>query len=309
MPIDRSTILRGPAIITYNGATFYSKGDITVELGLETFAVDTAAFGKVDERVTDRITKVRFTPDGQFEGLGVLWPYGSAAIGSSIFGATDVPLVIQTIADGKAITFNAAALTKMPDLELGATKTMLGEVEFTCLGTNNEAWTATSNLVSIAANAFADTSFSVAAILTQAYTGAWGGASPWSAITTSDGWKVGFSLGLTSVTTDADGMVDMTLESLEVTASCTPLGITEANLVAALKLQGSGATRGRSLASGSSDLVLTGTGAVITLKGAQLKTGPMQFGRGALRVGELNWIATKTFSSGAPLPLFSVATS
>lgn len=309
MPIDRSTILRGPAIVTYNGATFYSKGDITVELGLETFVIDTSAFGKVDERVQDRIARVRFTPDGQFESLGVLWPYGATSIGSSIFGASDTPLVIQTISDGKAITFSAAALTKMPDLELGATKTMLGEIEFTCLGANNEAWTVADNLLAIASNAFADTSFSVAAILTQAYTGVWGASAPWNSISTSDGWRVAFNLGLTPVTTDADGVVDMTLESLEVTATCVPLGITEAQLAAALKLQGSGATRGRSLASGASDLVLTGTGAVITVKGAQLKSGPMQFGRGALRVGELGWIATKTFSGGSPLPLFTVATS
>src|SRR5690606_2508670 len=119
--------------------------------------------------------------------LGVLWPYASATIGASVFGATDKPLVIQTV-DGKQITYAAAAVTRMPSLSLSATRQIHGEVEFTCLGTNNEAWTATGNLVEVASVAFADTGFDPAAIITQPYTGAWGVSAPWSSIKTKEGW-------------------------------------------------------------------------------------------------------------------------
>lgn len=307
MPVSRTTILRGPAVVTFNGATLYSKTDIELELGLETFLVDTSIHGKVDERVIQRVTRVRFTPDGQFESQSVIWPYGAMALGASVFTGTDLPLVIKTVA-GKTLTFAAAAITRMPSLLLGATRTMLGDIEFTCLGTDNEAWTVADNLVEVGTAAFSDATFAPSSIVTQPYTGAWG-SSPWNSISTQDGWTVDFDLQLAPVTTDADGLVDMTFQSLAVTARCRPLGITEADLVTALRLQGSGNARGRSLQLNSNDLVITGTGAVITVKSAQIKSGPMMFGSGALRIGELTWVATRKFTAGVADTLFTVATS
>lgn len=308
MPIARTSIIRGPAVVQFDSASFFSKGDIELELGLETFDVETSAHGKVDERVVERVTKVRFTPAGEFENLGVLWPYGAAVIGSSIFGATDKPLVIQTLA-GKQLTFAAAAVTKMPSLILSATKTLLGDVEFTCLGTDNEAWTETDNLVAIASVAYADTTFAPASIITQPYAAAWGASSPWDAIKTFDGWTVDFDAGFEPVRTDTDGIIDMTFSALSVGASCQPVGITEQQMIDALKVQGAGNARGRSMQANSNDLVITGTGVVVTVKKAQFKTGPMSFGPRSPRVGTVQWIATRPFSSGAAGALFTVATS
>lgn len=304
----RASIIRGPAIVTFNGATYYSKGDINLAVGLETFAVETALHGKVDERVIERVSKVTFTPDGQWESLGVTWPYGAMNLGDSVFGATDLPLVIKTQA-GKTLTFACAAITKMPSIMLGATKTLLGDIEFTCLGTENEAWTETDNLVAVGTAAFSDTTFSSSSIITQPYTGAWGGSAPWSSIRTFDGWQVDFDLQLTPITTDGDGIVDMTFAGLAVNAKCSPLGVTEANVIDALRLQGAGNARGRSLNANSNDLVITGTGVVVTVKAAQLKNGPLIFGAGARRVGELEWVATRQFTLGVASPLFTVATS
>ncbi len=304
----RSSILRGPAVVTFNGATLYSKGDITLTMELQTFNVDTAIHGKVDERVSDRVTRISFTPDGQFESQSVIWPYASMSLGASVFGSTDLPLVIKTV-EGKTLTFKAAAITKMPSLVLASTKTMLGDIEFTCIGQENTTWTTDSSLVTVASAAFSDTTFAPSSILTQPYTGAWGASSPWSSISTMDGWQVDFDLQLEPVVTDADGLVDMTFASLEVSAKCRPLGILETDVINALRIQGVGNARGRSLQLNSNDLVITGTGAVITVKSAQLKSGPQMFGAGQLRIGELVWVATRKFTAGVASPLFSVATS
>lgn len=306
MPLTRSSIVRGPAVVTFNGATLYSKGDISLELGVETFEVATALHGKVDERVVTRVARVRFTPDGQYESLGVVWPYGAMNLGDSVFGATDLPLVIKT-KDGKTLTFAAAAVTRMPSLNLGATKTILGDIEFTCLGADNTAWTAANSLVTTATAAFSDTTFDPASIVTQPYTGVWGVSAPWSSIATFDGWTVDFDLQMAPVTTDAEGIVDMTFQSLAVTAKCRPVGVTEANVIAALKLQDTGNARGRSLQTGSNDLVISNTGVTVTVKSAQLKAGPLLFGSGTPRVGELTWVATRKFTAGAASPLFTVA--
>lgn len=308
MPLNRTSILRGPAIVQFNGASFYSRDDIAVEVGLETFAVSTSLHGKVDDRVSDRVAKVKFTPSGEWEALGVLWPYATAIIGSSVFGDTDKPLVIHT-ADGKRIQFSSAAVTGMPSINLSATKQIHGDVEFTCLGKDNESWTATGNLVAVTSVAFADTGFNPADIITQPYLGAWGVTSPWNTIKTKDGWVVEYDLQLEPVMVDEDGTVDYTFGSLAVKASCTPLGITEQNFFDALRLQGAGNARGRSLQANSTDLVISGTGVSITLKSAQLKTGGMAFGPTAERIDKCEWVSTRKFISGVAQPLFVVATS
>jgi hypothetical protein len=155
--------------------------------------------------------------------------------------------------------------------------------------------------------AFSDTSFDPASIITQPYTGVWGVSAPWSSITTFDGWQVDFDLSLNPITTDGDGIVDMTFASLAVTAKCRPIGITETQLITALGLQGGGNARGRSLQTGSSDLVISNTGVTVTVKSAQLKSGPMAFGSGTPRIGELTWVATRKFAAGVASPLFTVA--
>ncbi len=307
MAIDRSTIIRGPAIVTFNGGTFYSKDDIKVEMGLETFNIDSSAYGKIDERAKERVAKVSFTPVGEYEHLSVLWPYGASTIGASLFTGTDLPLVIKTLA-GKTITFSAAAVTKMPDVICSAVKTLIGQVEFTCLGHNNEAWTATDNLVAAATASFTDTGLSSANIITQPYVLAWG-AAPFDSFQTLEGVVVNFNLGTEPVTTDSDGIVDMTFKDLSVSAKCRPLGITEAQLITAMKFQGTSNTRGKSLNTGSSPLVITGTGVVITVKGAAMKMAPMEFGAATPRVGEVEFIATRTVTSGVVASLFTVATS
>lgn len=308
MAIDRSTILRGPAVVQFDGASYFTKGDVQVDISVSTFDVATSAHGKVDQRVDDRVCRVRFTPAGEIENLGVTWPYGSMVLGTSIFTGTDKPLVVHTLA-GRKLTFSAAAITRMPGLRLAATSTIHGEMEFTCLGANNEAWTEADNLVAIADTAYSDATFAPASIVTQPYTGVWGGSAPWSTIKTFDGWTVDFDLGLSPVTTDADGVVDMMFSDLTVRATCKPQGVTESELIAALKVQGSGATRGRSLQANSNDLVLTGTGLIVTLKSAQISAGSMAFSPTSPRMQDVTWIATRPFATGVAGALFTLATS
>jgi hypothetical protein len=306
MPITRSSILRGPAVIIFGGSTFYAKDDIQLDMSLGTFDVVTSMHGKVDERVSSRFSKIRFTPAGEWEALSVLWPYGSSNIGDSVFGGTDVPLVIQT-RDGKRLTFSAAAVTQMPDIDLSAGRTLIGPVEITAIGADNTDWTGATSLVAVSSIAFSDTTFASANIKTQPYTAAWGGSSPWSSFVSMDGFKVNFDLSLADVETDSDGLVDKTISNLGVRCRCRPMGITEAQLISALGLQSTGNSRGRSLNAGSNSLVITGTGVSVTLAGAQMKGGGMQFGPQTPRIGEVEFVATRTFSSGVANALFTLS--
>ena len=307
MPLSRSSILRGPAVITFNGATFYSKDDIKLITELDTFDIEISAFGKIDERVRNRKITVSFTPSGAWTDLATLFPYAAMPVGSSLF-PTDNPLVIQTLA-GSVLSFAAAAITKMPGIFLSAHKTLLGQLEFTCIGRDNTPWNFADSAFAAGNNAFSDTGFVQSGVITQAYTVAWGVVPPWSALSTQDGVAIEFDLGLARVETDAEGLVDMTFEKLAAGAKMKPLGLTESQVLAALALQANGAVRGRSLNTGGQPLAINGvSGAVnVLLNGANLKTAHQLFSATALRIDEIAFVATRNFSTGAPSPLFTVS--
>ncbi len=309
MSISRTTIIRGPAIITYDSVVMYTEDDIILTPGLTTFDVPTSMFGKADVRLDDIVTEVTFKPVGNWGYRSVLYPHANPTIGSSLFGATDKDLTIQTLA-GQLLTWKAAAITKMPDLTLSANKTMFGSATFVCIGANNTAWTDDAKRAVVAANDFSDVSFDPADILTQPYSLAWGAVSPWDAIETESGVVMTFELAAQPVTTDSEGTIDMTIEGVEVTAKLTPVGISEAQLLALLKIQGTGVTRGASLLTlNSNDLVASGTGVHVTLYDSVPTEGPFRFGRTVLRTGEIAFKGIRDYSSGAGGALFRLDTA
>jgi hypothetical protein len=118
MAVNNATILGGPALVQFKGATFYSKGNITLTNNKQTFNIDTDRFGKVDERVSDEELKVSFEPAGEFENLSVLWPYASTALGSLITPQSQAVSALNTTSDqltvtGHGLSTGAAVLVHM----------------------------------------------------------------------------------------------------------------------------------------------------------------------------------------------------
>jgi hypothetical protein len=73
--------LAGPAVITFKGAIFASKGDIKLELANDTFEVMVDAYGKVDERSDKKVASLKFDPIGDWANLAVLFPAALQVIG------------------------------------------------------------------------------------------------------------------------------------------------------------------------------------------------------------------------------------
>jgi len=304
MTIARASIIRGPAMITHRGLSLYTQGDITVTPNIELFDVLTSIWGKVDRRRADIIVDIEFTPVGEWEGLSTLYPHMTPSIGSSIFGA-DEGVVINSVA-GQKITFNAGAITKLPNLVFSAVKPLLGPMKITAIGTDDEAWTETDHRATVAAEAFAGAGFDPAAVKTQAYSVVWGGDAPWNDLETEEGVSVEFDMAIQPVKIDSAGTVDMTLESLDVTAKFTPVGVSEAELIEFLSMQGAGVVRGSSLLDASHDLVISGTGVYAAIYNAAPGAGPLRFGRSVLRAGEVVMHACRKFTDGVPQALFFV---
>lgn len=311
--MDRTTIVAGPAIVQFNSQTFYSEGDIVATPTVARFDITTSMFGKVDERLDTVVWEISFTPTGQnFQTAAIaatLWPYLNPTIGSSLFGATDKNIVIHSLA-GQLLTFKAGCITGMPDIILSAGKPPVGQVTMHAIGANDTEMSDAAKFFTASSTAFTDASFDPADILTLPYLAALTGASsPWDAIDTEEGWTVSFDVAYDTIKTDAYGISDYRLQSVGVMAKCKPLGVTEAQIVALLHVQGAGVRRGMSLLDNAADLVIQDSAATVanpkvTIKNAHAVEAGYQFGNGAtLRHGELGFTAIRSFTAGAAGPL------
>lgn len=302
MATSRTSILRGPGSVTYGGQTFYDADGITADVETTTQDVPSSVSGTLDTIKTDATGKVTFTPCGQLSAdlLALLFPYGSASIGASACGGTDRPLVVHSVG-GTKVTFLNAVLSKMPELRLSPVKTSFGAAEFSAALALGKAPGEASSFYSSEAATYGLGAPDPAGITGIQYSATLG--SGFSITDTLDGWTVTPEVTLEPVTTDLLGTVDWTIASIGCTATCTPLGLTESQILAKLPI---GTGRGASLA-GTDDLVITGTdGLTVTLKNASVVRGPLQWGNTALRAGELQFRAHRAFSQGVAGALFTV---
>jgi hypothetical protein len=77
-----ATIIGGPCIMNYRGATLRSKNDVRLNLALATFPIETSLLGQVDVRLREVSGEISFVPDGEWTNLSVLWPYMNTPFGS-----------------------------------------------------------------------------------------------------------------------------------------------------------------------------------------------------------------------------------
>lgn len=309
MPITRASIIGGPAKVVFSGGTFFSKGDISLVTDTQTIDVESAVHGKIDERAVNINTEVSFEPVGEWENLAVLWPYQTPTTltGKSIFTASDVPLVITGV-DGAIYTLAAAAVSRMPDIHIGADKSAIGPVTFAAVRPNADvSWATGAAPLAITSGAYSDATFGQAAIAIGPSTAAWGAVAGFTALETAAGWDIVFETGIGDVSTDAGGVCDKKLTRVGVMAKCVPVGPTAAQILAAAKL--TGLARGYSMNAQNAgvDLVITGTGLTVTVKAAGLKTSGYKFGSTILRNGEIGFVGTIGFAIGVPAALVVLA--
>ena len=145
-----------------------------------------------EQRIIDATVKVKFVPCGEWESLAVLFPYAATVPGTSIFTGSDVPLTIESLTSDKdKVVVKAAAVTKCPDIILGAKETLFGEVEFTGVPADDTEWDDADRLLAVTTNGAAPSAsgFATASIITQGYTAA--GANLGS-FETYDGFRITF---------------------------------------------------------------------------------------------------------------------
>ncbi len=232
MPINRSSLTRSPAIVTWNGATFFTRDDIAVRHLAEYLDVMTSMYGRIDRAKKDLIIKIPLNLWSAWENLSLLFP-GSAlnpGNGASLYGTSDVPLVIQA-KNNDRITYANAQLTKLADLHLGVDGELFSaSVEFTALLANNANPEDAGSCFTIDTNTYADGAFAKTNFKKGRASAAWGSVTGFTAIVPQKGFNVAWEYELKPVVVDGLGTVDMTVDNFAAAARCIPIQPTLAQL-------------------------------------------------------------------------------
>lgn len=296
---SRTAIVRGPCKIGFDTATFYSKGGVTLTMTNATFDKETDAYGVVSKSKTDFQIVVEFEPVGEIEDLAKLFPYGNTAMGASIYGNADKALTI-TAADA-TYTINNAAVTQMPSIRCSANNTAFGTVQFTGLLDLGGDPSVLADYYAVAGGASIGTDFDPAKIITAPYTGSFGEIGGFFS---EAGFEISFDLSLNPVVVDGIGTVDMSLQNLGATVTCIPTGLAENSFDGYF----GSLDAGEDLAVDSLNISTETVGGLrFICAGAQLIDLQKRFSPTDNRLGQLTLAAKRTFSTGAPVALFTVA--
>lgn len=311
--MNRTDIKKTPGRILFSGVSLFAKLGTAIEAKLisEMFAVGTDVAGELDQRQKEAYYRVTITPDGRLTApiAAMLWPRGNPTMGAALFTNTDVPLVVHA-SDASLETFAAAALEEMPALKFSSVESLVGPATFLCLRKNNVDWDAANSLLTQAdtGGSLADAGFAPSGIITQPYLASWGAKTGFVDMDTIDGFNVEFQISYSDDMTDRQGLVNRRLKTVTARVRCNPVGPTRQQIMSALEIQGTGTGRGVSRQANSADLLITGDDGTnyFKLKNAILTDKVQRWGSEQLRIGDVAWVATRTFSSGTPSALFEV---
>jgi hypothetical protein len=309
MSIVRNT---GPAIVQLNGVSYYFKTGLKIQVKRNNVNIDVDAFGTIAKAQSGTVVTLTGTPAGAIRAadLAATFPYTPRMIGSSVFGSTDAPLIVQTITDGQQITWSRGAITKHPGILLSATKGTLykGDMTFTCLMASTFTPTSTTAFKSIATAAFTDTTFDPQTVRMAQYIATWGTSSPYNSMFAQDGFDITFDLKTDNIEVDGLGVIDMTIKSMEGMVKFKPASLTEAQIDTLVDLQGTGGlVPGAVLADSGHNLVIASSLLTVTMIQTGATDYDLLYQSGKLRAGEVAFVNSLTFTTGVPNPIFTFA--
>lgn len=311
MSLTRSQLARSIANVTWNGATLYLSDRSDLNLVFEpTFdSIGTGSHGRIDEVVKSRVYKIPLTLWGGWESLSVIFPsfLTNPVMGDSVFGSSDLPLVVQA-KSGKKITFANAQITKLGDLFLGVdAEIWAAAVEMTAIiadGANPED---SGAYYTIGTGTYSVSGFTRGNYNRQRWTGAWGAITGWTSFVAQKGIKVNWSCDLQPLAVDGYDVRDFTVgpKTVMASASFIPIGPTDAQVKSNAF---SDATALGALASSkAAALVLTGGSNSVTLNQAFLAKHQESFGATPLIVNECTFRTVRGLTSGAATAVAAVA--
>ena len=317
--IVQPLIIVGPAIVVWNGYSYYFESGVKSQYERETFDISDDFAGDLDTRHKSAKTVISGKPVGMVKylttssGISAMMPYKPSQVGSSILGTTGSPLsvVIHTqfggaSNTGQTITYVRGGMTKLPTINLGSQKTLYGDIEFTCIGNPVTAALTSGAWQAIADSAFADTTYDDSQIITDIYTAGWG-SSPYAAIGSHNGFEIDVPLKINEIRSDDYGITDLIIDSLSpATCKFAPSSLTEAQLWTMLNAQGSSVIQpGMSLGNAAQALTIGGTGngahtLAVSIANAGPKSAGFTYDKKNNRIQEIMFTSRRTWTAGVP---------
>lgn len=304
--MPQPTVIQGPAFVLQNGYAFYVQGDVRIRYEYETWNPSVATGGKLGERLKSKRAIVSFTPAGMYTAGTALkyWPFTQASIGVSIFTGALVSCAVIPMT-GNKVTFARSGVSKLSSMKLSALATLWGPMEITCLGDPAVAPTSAAYFQAIAA-ATTDSTFNETQVLSPRYTATFGvvfaGEEPDEA-----GFEIEPVLDLVEMPTANYGVIDIIVESVGLRAKFKPLGRTEAQIATLIKLQDATALQPGDPIGTADDLIIAGTGLSFTAKKMGAMSAELVYGTGQFRQGEVAFVNKRSWTAGAPDPLWTFA--
>ena len=299
-PFTRANLGRGTALVSFNGHTFFTRDDITAELGPEWKEVLCSMYGVVDKTIGDRVYKVPLRLWGAWENLTDLFPAAvmTPVIDSSLLSpSADVTLTIWA-RNGDKLVYANACVTKVANLYLGVDSDLFAaDVEFTCIVANAANPEDANAYFTLSNTALTESAFAKTAFKKVRWTGAWGALTGFTSFVGQKGFSINWQMETRPIAVDGYGTRDLALTKFVGGCTCIPIVPTLAQLEAQAAAQG--VAFGALLSAKSGDLTITGNGGgSVVLKNAGIIKHGYKFGVEPLRIGETTWETTRGFTLG-----------
>ena len=339
-------IYSGPGKVYFNSKSFHAQGEngqVKLTLEQKTAPVAQAEVGRASETFEDVNAKVSVTPFDDYSLIPTLFPLNlgvTQSVGAGLLKvgayahdasfvtsgvtatAAKVPLVIWC-ADGSEYSLVRAAITKHPDIMLGASTPLFGSCEMTCIGDTAllpgaSTYLFGANPVSglldygTAAVADPDATFGWTNFIRERWTGAYGtiaagtvtGLTGFTVLESEDSWTISVNAKYSPIHVQKI-LKHMKLDSVEVVAKCKLVGPTHTQLLATLLARASGSR----MANQTYGLQLTSaSGKKVTLNNCEVKGAGITTGGTNVRSGEIGFVSAYTFTvPGTTDPILTFA--
>lgn len=310
--MDTRVISEGPAVVAFNGQNYYTEGTITLTPDLKLREKISAYYGPVDQRVTDKLFTLSFTPFGEMNASAdKYFPFAAADIGKLVAPAEDTPIEIYA-STGEKITFPAGCITKCPQLLLATDKGPMGEMSLAAMGDITAVDAADDTHYTVETEAIAAHTLDPDKAPTPSYKATLGSGETAVELDGETGFTFDLGAVLTPRSVNRYGTVNFKLTALAPSVAFQPFGPGIADALAYFNIQGTGAAKLGASNKLSKSLTVGPAndgdkGFTIVFDDCLVKSGSMLFGATDPRHGQYVFVPAVKVTAGVPGALFTVA--
>lgn len=301
--------ITGPAVAVFNGQTYYFQDGLKGSLKRNTENITVDNFGAIAAVAKNFIVEFTGKPAGLLNAayLQSMFPDARNLHGSSVFGSTDLPLIIWAQhpfngSDLNKITWARGAISKSPTILCSATRGQIigGEITFTALMASDFDMTAADAWYVAVNAAFSGGALDIDLIRYARYTAALGvRSSPYDEMLAIDGFQLEATFGTKDIEVDNFGIIDRVYDADSYVATCKfkPANMTKAEVDALIRIQDTTALLPGDVIGGSNeDLVISSDAFTVTLANCDAASSEDLYQTGVLQRGEVMFINAAKFS-------------